>query len=415
MFNYVKLIECGRVVDLYLLARYCYRVGEELISDSEYAMIDDFVKENNLCPNVVNRSYDDDPVPVSLLEEFGLEHLIFDPSKYYSRYDSFLEDEKTISIKAIENYIETYDYFMATKDEDKVMSPKVNGVNCKSLYTRESADNEDRLTFKIGKSRGRNGEGFNFTKNLLRIIPSSLDLDLDNLYLYGECVVLSDAIGKIVAPSGTAPTVERMAAMSMLRTNYRDEDYKYLKYKIFSCQGLSNSLSESLNILKSKGLDVVPHLYIKASEVPSDFNEFCVWMKDKFDYFYNILQEEGYPTDGVVVDVDDLNYTGNVKGQYSDKNVALKFEYWSHKYYIGTVNDIEFKQCGYMCSVTAIIEPTITSDRTNARRVDLYSPAIMMREHILPGSKIYFKRDSEVYNVLVYGDELRKLLGGVNT
>lgn len=415
MFDYINLIKSGRVADLYLLARYCYRIGEDLISDSDYAIIEDYVKENNLCPDAVMRSYDDDPVPISLLEEFNLSHLIFNPSNYYSRYDSFLEDEKTISIKAIESYIETYNYFMATKDEDKVMSPKVNGVNCKSLYTKELEDGEEELTFKIGKSRGRNGEGFNFTKNLLRIIPSKLDLDLNNLYLYGECVVLTEAIGKIVSPSGTAPTVERMAAMSMLRTNYNDEDYKYLKYKIFSCQGLSDSLSESLDILKSKGLDVVPYLFIKSSEVPSDFNEFCSWMKDKFDYFYNILQEEGYPTDGVVVDVDNLNYTGSVKGQYSDKNVALKFEYWSHKYYIGTVTDIEIKQCGYKCSVTAIIEPTVTADRSSARRVDLHSPAIMMREHILPGSKIYFKRDSEVINLLVYGEELRKLLGGVNT
>lgn len=409
MLDTVSLIEQGRVVDLFLLARYCYRVGESIMTDSDYASIESFVIEQGLCPEVCSRSYDDDPVPVSLLKEFNMEHLMFDPSEHYDKYDSFLEDEKSISIRAIENYIDTYNYFIATKDKDKVMTPKVNGVNCKTIFTK---DNDSSLSVKLCKSRGRNGEGFNFTRNLLRILPAKLDLDLDSLLLYGECVVLSKGIGRLTAPSGVQPKVERMAAMSMLRTDYNDEDYKYLKYKVFSCDGLTNSLSESLDILKSKGIDTVPYLYIKSEEVPNDFSEFCVWMKDKFDYFYNLLKEEGYPTDGLVVDVDDLKYTGFVNGQYSDKNIALKFEYWSHKYYVGIVEDIVFNQCANYCSVTALVEPVRTADNCNARRVELYSPSIMIKERIVKGSKIYFKRDSDVKNVLVYGQELRDLLGG---
>lgn len=413
MFDSAKLIREGRVIDLYLLARYCYRVGNDIMSDSEYRLVENYIKENNLCPDVTSRSYDDDPVPMSLLEEFNMMNLLVDNSKYFNKYDRAIEDEKSISIRAVENYKDSYNYFMATKDQDKVMSPKINGVNCKSAYTREVEDGEKDLTFKISKSRARNGQGFNLTKNMSRIVPNKLDLDLDTVLLFGECVVLADAIGLLQSSTGVVPKVERMAALSMLRTDYPDEDYKYLKYKIFRCEGLSTSLSESLDILKAKGIDTVPYLYIKADEVPSDFKEFCIWLKDKMDYFYDLSIKEGYPTDGIVVDVDDVNYTGLVNGQYSDKNIALKFEYWSHEYYIGIVEDIVFQQCSTECSVTAIIEPAKTADGCNARRVNLHSPAIMMAEGILPGKKVYFKRNSGVINLLVYGKELQDLLGGV--
>lgn len=413
MFNSAELIKKGRVVDLYLLARYCYRVGNDIMTDSDYRLVENFIKENNLCPDVVNRSYDDDPVPMSLLEEFGMTNLLVDNSKYFSKYDSAIEDEKSMSIRAVENYKDSYDYFMSTKDQDKVMSPKINGVNCKSAYTREIEDNEEDLTFKISKSRARNGQGFNLTKNMSRIIPNKLDLDLDNLLLFGECVVLTKGLSELQSTTGNVLKVERMAALSMLRTTYPDEDYKYLKYKIFRCEGLSDSLSESLDILRAKGMDTVPYLFIKAEEVPSDFKNFCTWLKGKMDYFYELCIKEGYPTDGIVVDVDDVNYTGSINGQYSSKNIALKFEYWSHEYYIGVVEDIVFQQCSVECSVTAIIEPTKTADGCDARRVNLHSPAIMMSEGILPGKKIYFKRNSGVINLLVYGKELQDLLGGV--
>ena len=85
MFNSAELIRKGRVVDLYLLARYCYRVGNDVMTDSEYRLVENFIKENNLCPDVVNRSYDDDPVPMSLLEEFNMTNLLVDSGKYFSK------------------------------------------------------------------------------------------------------------------------------------------------------------------------------------------------------------------------------------------------------------------------------------------------------------------------------------------
>lgn len=446
--NCIDLIKYGRVVDLYVLARFCYRVGEELIDsstgnpidDALYEKIHNVVKLQGNCSDIVNRSYDDDPIPYSLLREFNMMDLVPDFSKWSDKYGRAIEDEKSMSINAIESYKETYDYFMDKLGETLVMSTKVNGINCKSYYSREQEEGNNNLDFRIAKSRGRNGESFDLTKGLSRIVPTTIKepnvglshsdvfqtdtepndkqvnpfKDANALFIHGEAVVSSSAIGVLKSPTGVMPKVERMAAMSMLRTTYADEDYKYLKYKVFRCEGLSDSLSESLRILSENGFDVVPYLVINPNEYPTDFDEFCVWLKDKMTYFYNKCEEQDFVADGIVVDVDDINYVGNVNGQYSDKNVALKFEYWSHKYYIGKVVGLEFTQCATKCSVVAQIEPCRTGDNCLAKNVNLHSPAIMFKEKIKPGSSIYFKRDSEVINNLVYGAELRELLGGAN-
>lgn len=411
MIDCVSLIKGGRISDVYVLSRFCYRVGNEILSDSDYDAIDKFMRGQGLLQDYYNRSYDDDPVPYNLLKEFNLMHLVPNFKKWYSKYDRSLEEEKSMSIKAIESYEDTFRYFTTFKDFRKVISVKVNGVNAKSLFTKE--EGEDKLSLKIAKSRGRNTmDSFDFTEGLSRVIPNVIDYDTNQLLVYGEAVVDSSAIGKLVAPSGVVPKLERMAALSMLRTEYNDGDYQYLRFKAFSCVGYSESLSESLEFLKSKGFDVVPYLIIEPNEVPTTYEEFCPWLREKLDYFKQVCIDNDLASDGIVVDVDDVNFRGEISGQYSSKNIALKFEHWLHKYYKAKVIDLLIEQQAKKCSVVALIEPCKTGDGAEAKRVNLHSPSVMFNQKILPGSEIYFKRNSEAINVLVYGKELRDYLGG---
>jgi len=404
-----ELLDNGRLEDLYILSRYCYKVADELLSDSDYESLQSVIKESNLCSSYVFRSYDDDPIPVSLLREFELENLMPDPGEYYSKYNSYLDEEKSMSIKAIESYKECFDYCNSTRTAVKTLSIKINGVNIKGAISRE--DGEEFLTPKVFKTRGRRGDSFDVTRNMCRVFNNRADLETNLLYVTGESYVRMDGIGKLISPNGTQIRVPRSGALSMLRTDYCDDDYKYLKYKIFKCEGLGSSNYDNLMTLKEAGYDVVPMIRIMPEEIPTEFNEFCNWLKDKMEYFWNICETEGIQADGLVFDIDDLNYQGEVSGQYSSRNVALKFDYWSHKYYRSEVEKIIVEQKSVECSVVALVKPVVTSDQTVARRVNLHNASIMYKEMIVPGSYIYFKRNSEVYNTLVYGEELKELLG----
>lgn len=411
MDNYLDLIDVNRIEDLYKLSRFCYRVGSPILNDADYDEIDSYIKENGILPDFIMRSYDDDPLPLSLIDEFKLNYLLPNFGNVDNgKYSDFLDGEKSLSIKSVDNYKECFSYCMATKDLDKTLSIKINGVNIRGVLSKESS--EDKLTPKVFRTRGRNGDSFDVTKNMSRVFNNSSKINKDVLYITGESYVTLDGIGNLVSPSGVNIKVPRSGAMSMLRTDYSDEDYKYLKYKIFKCEGLSDSNFENLQILKDNGYDVVPMIKINAEEIPSNYDEFHTWLKSKMDYFYKICESEGIQADGLVMDIDDVNFNGIINGQYSNRNLALKFEYWSHKYYKAVIEDIVIEQQAVECSVVLRIKPLTLGDLTVARRVNTHSLGILINEGLTVGSMIYFKRHSEVYNVLVYGSELKSLLNG---
>lgn len=419
MSNYLDLIDCGRIEDLYKLSRFCYRVGEPIINDSDYDILHNFMKENLLEIDYVNRSYDDDPLPVKLIEEFGLNHLIPSFSESSNIYSDFINGETSMSIKPIDSFKECFNYCMSTKGKAKTLSIKINGVNIKGVIDKED---DDSIYSKVFRTRGRNGDSFDVTKNMNRIFNSKVSVDsfIDSegnklspstLYLTGECYIVTSCLGKLVSPSGLEIRVPRSGAMSMLRTDYKDEEYSYLKYKIFRCEGLTDSSYENLQILKRAGYDVVPMIKIEPSEIPDNYEEFCDWLKDKMDYFKSICDKEFIQADGLVMDVDDVNYIGDINGQYSNKNVALKFYHWSHKYYKAKVREIIIEQQAVDCSVVLAIDPLSLEDFSEARRVNAHSLGILISEGISVGSDVWFKRHSDVYNVLVYGNELKELMG----
>src|SRR5690606_5476355 len=118
------------------------------------------------------------------------------------------------------------------------------------------------------------------------------------------------------------------------------------------------------------GFDTVPYITIEPEEIPQSLEEFRPWL---MGYLDEMLYLQGtIPSDGVVMEVDDLNYVAEVKNQYVSRNIALKLEHWSHKYYVGTVTDIIEEQQGVVCSYTTIIEPLVTSDKTTARRINSF-------------------------------------------
>lgn len=419
MNNYLDLIDYGRIEDLYKLSRFCYRVGEPIISDADYDILHNYCKENSILVDYVNRSYDDDPIPVSLLEEFNLTNLTPKFSESSSIYSDFINGETSMSIRPIGSFRECFEYCMSTKDKSKTLSIKINGVNIKGVVDKED---DGYFYSKVFRTRGRNGDSFDITRNMNRIFNNKVKddsfitsdgkvLDPSTMYITGESYVVTSSLGKLVSPSGLEIRVPRSGAMSMLRTDYNDEDYTYLKYKIFRCEGLTNSSYENLQILKRAGYDVVPMIKIEPEEIPSTYEEFCEWLKEKMDYFKSICDKEFIQADGLVMDVDDVNYIGDINGQYSNKNVALKFYHWSHKFYKAKVKEIIIEQQAVNCSVVLGIEPLTLDDFSEARRVNVHSLGILISEGITVGSDIWFKRHSEVYNVLVYGTELKELMG----
>ena len=406
IFN--NLVESERIVDLYKLARFCYRVGEDLIDDAAYEMVEGIIKSGNLSP-LVNQTYDDDDVPYDLLEEFNLTHLVYSGEQEgMSEYEQVLSSDKSMSIKALDNYEDVFDFFNSVRGNDLFVSAKVNGCSSRSVYKDED--------YKVTMTRGRkeNSRPINITRNASRVVPSKLKSSIEDSVkvVYGEFAVDDDKYELIPRIKGGNPfTSSRMAALSILRVDVPNEWYNSLKLYAFNADGLSDTLEGTFLELKNSGFSTPPGFLVKAEEVPEDFEEFRIWLKDRvLTPLYLECKDKNIPTDGVVVEVNDRTYVGTINNQYVSKNCALKLEYWSHKYYMGIVKNIIIEQQAVNASVVIEIEPIKTEDNVVARRVQTYNLSYLVDNNICIGAPVYFIRNSEAISVLLTGKALDEAL-----
>ena len=401
-----------RYKDAFLLSRFTYRVGEPFLSDAEYKRFEDIINNKFGWTYLTDHSYDDDPIPYDLLEEFNLNHLNFLDDDVPEELINSSVGDRTMSIKPLDNYKDAYEFFMASPNEDKVMSTKCNGINTNQTFKREVSDG-DSFKYIGGLTRGRDGNCINISKNMVRItsLHKTIKTTKDKVVVYGESLVDNSVYKLLPRKDGGSFTSSRMAAVSMLRVGEPEAYFKNLKFYAYRADGLEcNTAWETFERLEELGFITPPKLFIKAEEVPKDFEEFKVWLKDKMDWFYVENKNNDLPADGIVVDINDKSYVGETDGHYTSRDCALKFEYWSEKYYVGVIRDIEIKQQRVNASVVVLIEPLVTEDGTTATRITGYNPSILIENNLCIGSKIYFARNSEAISCVLVGERLKKAL-----
>jgi NAD-dependent DNA ligase len=396
-----SLLAQERVVDMFSLCRFMYRIGSPIVNDDFYNKLEEYCKNNNIAEDFRSRTYDDDPIPVNLLREFGLEKHIPIDQAAKSEYYRYLDEDKSLSIEAVTGYDTSYKFFMGVRDQDLVMSLKVDGINDKRLVKDEE--------LKLSVSRGRNGAGFDFTENIMNAVPRYYDGIKEEVKIFSENYVESNMLDYFKEKyDKESYKTEKSSAISLLRVKHEQEDYQYLKSLSFNAEGLGATLSGTLSKLKEMGLSVVPYIVIPKGTVPTNYGEFTEWLKDMLDAIFQM--GIGIPSDGVVVEVDDYSYSAEIKNQYSSRNIALKLEHWSFKYYKGRVTEIVICQRRVYASCRVKIEPLITSDNTQAKIINVFNPSILTSNGIVEGSEIYFERNSGAVNIMLQGEKLQKLM-----
>jgi hypothetical protein len=193
----------------------------------------------------------------------------------------------------------------------------------------------------------------------------------------------------------------------MLRVSHDDEDYKHLKILSFAADGLSNTVSGNFEELVKAGFSVVPYVVVSGASVPSERGAFDAWLLEQL----NVMNElgQGIPSDGVVLEVNDLLYVAGTKHQYSDRNIALKLEHWGFDYYTGKLTGFRFEQQRVEMSCRGLIEPVTAKDLTEAKIINLFNPKIIVENGLTVGQEIRFERNSGAVNILLRGEKLKGL------
>ena len=304
-----------------------------------------------------------------------------------SRYSKYLDEEKSLSISAVTNIDEVFDFVKKSRGQDLVLSLKVDGVNIKNLYVDD--------THELSMSRGRKGEGFDVTENARNVLPQKIDNDDIMLKVFTEMVVPKENLAELQQRYNPA--------LSMLRVRHTSYDYDKLQPYAFNAEGFDcNTKLELLKKLEENGFKVVPYRGIKNEEIPSDRDKFNQWFSNLADEMY--FKYKDIPSDGLVLEIDNLNFVDEINGQYSNRNIAVKLGYWKFDCYESIVTDIIFEQQRINKSCRINIEPIITNDGATVSFINGYNPSIIIENNINIGSKVKFERHSNTISNLVLED-----------
>ena len=403
------LLSEKRYSDIWILARYFYRIGEApIITDSVYDRMTNLFKENcyDELHEYLDRTYDDDPIPYDLLKEIGVRPYV--PVTKVGRNNLFdlLNEDKSLSIDSIVNYRSAYDFLMDKVDNklDVVASLKMDGVNVKSLYQSGK--------FSLSLSRGRASNSFDFTDQAAYVLPAFINNDLPELRVTGECFVVKEGLEKLRAKYAQDKyKTSKSAAISLLRVKHSINDYKDLRLKVFAAEGLADTVIKTFEILKSFGFDVVPYLFIPWDTIPKDYDEFCIWLRDAvFQQMHDAQLAGDMPADGVVLEVNNYGWQDTISNQYSNRQIACKFDFWAFESYKAIVKEIVIVQRRVTASVRVKIEPMQTNDACEAKIINIFNPSILIHNDIKVGDFVYFERNSGAVNILIHGKRLDDLL-----
>lgn len=380
-------------LDQFILARYFYRVGEFYISDAEYDLLVNELEGVPEASEYLSRTYDDDVVPTELLKQIGYAvdiHVERDEEVIDS---SFLAEDKSMSIRKVDTMAETFDFFNAFKGEEFCLSIKMDGDNIKS----EVLDGD----WKLSLTRGRDSAGINVTTAMRYVIPKSIELP-GHYIVTGEVFVPEEHLHHLKESyDDTKYKTTRTGAMTILRRprDHKQEDIELMKFVVFSCDGLADSVSATYEKLKESGFEVSPYMVL--SNIPTEFEEFSSWFENLMDDMYNKQKDLGLPADGLVLETNRFNVDSTVKDQYDSRQIAIKFKHWSPSIYTGVIKRIVVEQRRVFCCCKVEIEPTQTDDGCTATTINIFNPSFLLDFDLGVGDKVRFERQSGTINVLV--------------
>lgn len=402
----IFLLNNKRIEDAFAIARYSYRIGDPVASDSSYDKLERVMKEHYPLSEYLRRTYDDDPVPYQLLDEFGILPETFKSKEDYNSMVEVLNDDKSLSMSSVTKIDDAWPYFQMLRSNklDFMASLKVDGVNTKMLYY-----NGDLL---ISLSRGRGAaNSLDYMEGSSKIMPKRMDdhNNIEKLRITGESYVDKSKLEYLRETyDPTRYKTSKSSAISMLRTKHHLEDYKYLHTAVFAADGLADTLDQMFHKLQFEGFEVVPHELHSWTEIPDNFEEFKTWLVS------NVMtpiakKGEGMPSDGCAIEVNDLLWAGEQHDQYSTRQLALKFGYWQFHVYKGVITDIKLEQKRVYKSVRVRIDPISTDDDCKAEYINSFNPRILIDNELYIGKEVYFEKNAGAVNILIHDDRLEEL------
>jgi len=324
----------------YIIARWCYAVGEDYISDMEYRYIEDQLKATDPDDEYINRSWSDDPCPVELLKANGMEHLI-------KNVEFMHKSESIPSIYVESEYKEMYRGLSIPT----FVSYKIDGWNTQVNYYNGEVVSAN--------TRGRSG---NFLKAdaVLKIVPKKIPI-MGKVKITGETSIPKSKWRLYELQTGN--TSQR----SSVSTALANDDYEVLAFSAFDIQMEDEILTrDRYDVLTEWGFKTPLRVKVDSFAALDRAIQTLGLRDERYDYL----------TDGVVVE--------NANGQ-----MALRIYRWEEKSMQSYITGYIENRGSYGDSMVASIRPIMRDGRKHTK-VSVVNIKCIVDNDLRPGYPIAF-------------------------
>ena len=325
--------------DKYKVARWAYSVGEKIISDPEYNLLERVVKAAYPNAPICNRSWSSDPCPSDLLIAIGRQDLM----------RTVILGDKTESIPSLNSDFELVTV-LGNINEFGTLSYKHDGWNIQANYYNGGLVNV--------QTRGRSTDAMDVSK-LKERIPAQIPYD-------GKCkVVMELTIGKHnfkTCKELFGNVSERSAVSSVLA---RPDYYHLLDMHAFDLHGVQITGNKFVELRKI-GFDTPQFIEVH------NFDE----LKKALQTFSDQEPQYDSPTDGAV-------YDGSLRR-------AIRLLAWEEPIYYSYVIGYVEQYGPHRISPSVLVKPIIRKGTTQ-RKLSLTNWPRIMEYNLQPGAPIAFR------------------------
>ena len=389
-----------KLVELLEISRYYYSLGidKHTLSDREYDYYLNMLRNMDPQHELLHRTWSEDPIPYKTLKKYNME--VFKEEQPLQGFEvpQAMKQRYMDNKDSIENHFATTPSLSIeiVREEDELVkflntlplpvklhcSIKADGWNFEATYV-------DGL-FTRCVTRGRTGEPKDITGIMQYCLPKKVE--------HGESYIIK-MNGEITLHESKLPYLRekynkpfktaRNSVSSFLNGLIEQEDLKLLKIVLFKVKHDNlTTLTEEFNWLKENGFEIVPFFIMEYDGTNYDL------FKINFEQFSSMKNSLPYPSDGLVVGVDDnkLFYqlpSGSPK--YYGGNRAVKIGVWDSGIYTGRLKGVIWSLGKYTITPIAIIEPTKMVTGAVATRVSLENINYMITHNVKPNSLIDFE------------------------
>lgn len=324
----------------FIVVRWAYSVGEELIPNSEYTQLLNTVQATHPDSEYLQRSWSSDPCPTKLLEAIGRSDLIH----------KVILSDKTESIPSLNTELEVQTT-LGNISGFGTLSMKHDGWNIQANYFRGKRVNIS--------TRGRASDAIDVTA-LGSVIPMEVPVDIPvKVVMELTCSKENFAFCRSMFDNVS----ERSAVSSLLA---RPEYYHLLSAHAFDIHGFDLQGNCKFDVLQNWGFDTPEYRVVR------NYEELINALTELSNRSTTYL----FPTDGAV-------YDGTLRR-------AIRLLAWEEPIYHSYVTDYLEKYGPYRISPSVIIKPVYRKGTTQ-RRISMTNWQRIMDYNMQKGAPIAFR------------------------